>query len=115
MAREIATKKRDVESALCFLSPTLFAVKTAKLYDAGNTEAFKAAYETLNALWDSITPWQESLVRMCGAAEEVGESEELQCTIAETMGELDALENCKIPLRDAIVQLELANGCVVAV
>lgn len=97
------------------LCPTFYALKIArKSLKFGTTEPFKRAASTLNALWDSVNSYQESISKRFGAGQEMADSEELQFMIADALSELDTLENCEVyrnvSLREAVEQLERANG-----
>lgn len=109
----------DVERTLENLSPTLFAIRVAKRsLRSGNEQPFTAASAAINDLWDSIAAFQEDIVKVHGAGEEMKVTESLLCTLAETLGELDALQNCgsysNNTLSEAIAALEASNGTIVA-
>lgn len=113
--RSVEEKRLEVEEALDFLTPTLFAIKIANIcLETGNRDAFQPATAKLDSLWCSISSFQENFSKKFGAGEKLSDSEELQSIIADAMCELDYLEHCEVyfnvPLRQAVEQLEAANA-----
>lgn len=106
--------ERKLKAILEGLSPTLYAIKIAKVcLETGDTGVFKTAAAPLNSLWDGLAAVQEKAMRMLGAGVDVSISDELLGTIADTLGELDALEHAerfhKKPLRETVEMLEAAR------
>lgn len=116
--QQLEKLKIELQSVMCNLSPTLFAVKIAKnSLQMGTASVFQAANAAINGLWDSIAAFQEVVAMNLGAGEEMRESELLLGTIAEALGELDVLEGFHTEggnsLENAIAILETSNAFVV--